>query len=346
MRVAYPQDMSELGGEIARAGKTITMMTSACPVLAAGAFAALPLLAQANCGSAFCTVNTDWNVQGVYVEPGARAELRYEYINQNQLQAGSRKVQADQVPAQDHLEVSTLNQAWFATFDYNWSSGWGITGIVPVVQREHEHIHDPQGEHELENWNFTGLGDIRIAGRYQLPLSTEDHARQQTLGFTFGLKLPTGSTTVKNDAGEEAERSLQPGTGTTDAFLGAYYQVQLPARGLLFFAQGAYGWPLDSYHDYKPGDRLTVDLGMRWQAAEKFGLLLQLNTLFRGRDRGSQAEPDDSGGQYVFISPGFAVNLGRSAQLFALVQLPVYQYVNGVQLTASWGATAGVGFRF
>jgi hypothetical protein len=48
----------------------------------------------------------------------------------------------------------------------------------------------------------------------------------------------------------------------------------------------------------------------------------------------------------AIVSPGISVNVTRNAQLFALVQLPVYQYMNGVQLTADWGATGGVGLRF
>ena len=164
--------------------------------------------------------------------------------------------------------------------------------------------------------------------------------------MVFGVTLPTGSATETNDEGGPAERSLQPGTGTTQPFLGAYYQLRLPARGLLFFAQGAYGWPVDSYHEYKPGDRLTIDLGVRYEATPRVGLLLQLNALWKGRDSGEEAEPEDSGGQYFFLSPGVSVLVTPKVQLFALVQLPIYQYVNGVQLTASWGATAGIGVRF
>jgi hypothetical protein len=313
--------------------------------LGAGLAALAPSLAQAACGSAFCTVNTDWNVQGVYVQPGARAELRYEYLNQDQPRAGSKAVDVGEVPAH-HDEVSTLNQALFATFDYNWASGWGVSAIVPVIKREHEHIHNHMGEAIPEEWNFTALGDIRVAGRSQFPVGAADAAKPQTVGLIFGLKLPTGTTDETNDEGEQAERSLQPGTGTTDPFVGAYYQVRLPARGLTFFAQGAYAAPLDSYHDYKPGDRLTIDLGMRYDATPHIGLLLQLNGLWRGRDSGEQAEPDDSGGQYFFVSPGLSWLVTPKVQLFALVQLPIYQYVNGVQLTASWGATAGIGMRF
>ena len=316
---------------------TITLATSGC-------IAALsPAVANASCGSAFCAVNTDWNVQGIYAEPGARAELRYEYIKQDQLRAGSNKVSPGEIP-RDHDEVSTKNQALFGTFDYNFASGWGVSAIVPAVKRDHVHIDNNSGD--VEQWQFTNLGDIRVAGRYQFPLGSPDPAHPQVLGVLLGLKLPTGKTNVTNAAGEIAERSLQPGTGTTDPFVGAFYQVQLPQHGLSFFAQGAYAQPVNSYQGYRPGSRTTLDAGFRYDVTQDFALLLQLNMLWRGRDSGQQAEPEDSGGRYVFVSPGVSYAVTRSVQLFAIVQLPIYQYVNGVQLTADWGATAGVGVRF
>jgi hypothetical protein len=38
--------------------------------------------------------------------------------------------------------------------------------------------------------------------------------------------------------------------------------------------------------------------------------------------------------------------LSRNAQAYAFVQVPIYQAVNGVQLTADWSALAGVSWRF
>ena len=45
--------------------------------------------ANASCGSAFCFVNTNWSLQGIWTEPGPHFDLRYEYIDQDQPRAGS-----------------------------------------------------------------------------------------------------------------------------------------------------------------------------------------------------------------------------------------------------------------
>jgi len=53
-------------------------------LLAAVFAGAVALDAGASCGTAFCMVNTNWNVQGVWTEPGLRLDLRFEYIDQDQ----------------------------------------------------------------------------------------------------------------------------------------------------------------------------------------------------------------------------------------------------------------------
>jgi len=63
-------------------------------------------------------------------------------------------------------------------------------------------------------------------------------------------------------------------------------------------------------------------------------------------DSGAQAEPEESGGRFVSISPGLSYAVSQTLQVYAFVQLPVYQYVNGVQLTASKAFVAGVSGRF
>jgi hypothetical protein len=37
--------------------------------------------ANAGCGSAFCSLNTNWSTQGAWTEPGGRFDLRYEFVD-------------------------------------------------------------------------------------------------------------------------------------------------------------------------------------------------------------------------------------------------------------------------
>jgi hypothetical protein len=313
-------------------------------MLAAFAAFALPLAAHASCGAAFCMVNTGWSAQGAWTEPGTRFDLRYEYIDQDQPMSGKDKVGVGQVP-RHHDEVSTLNQNLVATLDHGFGANWGVNVSLPVVKREHEHIHNHMGAQLPESWEFTALGDVRVLGRYQFA-PRQDGDRHSVWGLNFGVKLPTGKFDERNDEGSLAERTLQPGSGTTDALLGAYFSQQLPLRNLSWFGQALYQAPLNERADFKPGDRLGLDVGMRYEAGERVGLMLQLNFLQRGKDKGAQAEPEDSGGTFAFVSPGASWNLGKDLQVYGFVQVPIYQKVNGVQLTADYAVVVGLSTRF
>ncbi len=312
--------------------------------IAAFAAFALSLAAHASCGSAFCMVNTGWSTQGAWTEPGTRFDLRYEYIDQDQPMSGKDKVGVGQIP-RHHDEVSTLNQNLVATLDHGFGANWGVNVSLPVVKREHDHIHNHMGGQIPESWEFTALGDARVLGRYQFA-PRQDGDRHSVWGLNFGLKLPTGKFDERNDEGSLAERTLQPGSGTTDALLGAYFSQQLPLRNLSWFGQALYQAPLNERADFKPGDRLGLDVGMRYEAGERVGLMMQLNFLQRGKDKGAEAEPEDSGGTFAFISPGASWNLGKDLQLYGFVQVPIYQKVNGVQLTADYAVVVGLSTRF
>jgi len=299
-----------------------------------------PHSASATCGAAVCALNTAWEAQGVTTEPGLRLDLRFEYIDQDQPRAGRRKVAVGEIP-QHHDEIRTINRNWIATFDYAPNPDWGVSLQVPLLNRDHAHIHH-QGTPHFESARFGEIGDARLLARRQLAGGEVTH------GVIGGLKLPTGKTDVELDQGGEAERSLQPGTGTTDLIVGYYANTlrilgDAPAR---LFAQAQIQAALDEARGYRPGTQYNLDLGIVYPAAGTWSGLLQVNAQVRGRERGENAEPENSGGSFVWLSPGVSYALGRSTQLYAFVQLPVYQRVNGVQLTADYAAAAGVHWRF
>lgn len=300
-------------------------------------FALTPRSASASCGSAFCPVNTQWAVQGGWDRPGLRMDVRYEFMNQDQPRHGSDRIGVGEIPGH-HDEVGTLNRNTLLSLDYGFDRHWGMSLTLPYVTRDHEHLHHHHGELLTERWNLSGLGDARVLGRYRL--------QKHPVSLLFGLKLPTGDTKRRNAAGDFAERSLQPGTGTTDLVLGVSYDHAKPASAWSWFTQLKGQRALDSDQGFRPGQRLSWDLGVRYLASPRLSLMLQANLLSVGRDHGENAETNLSGGEYVFLSPGISYAVGDRAQLYLFVQQPLYQHVNGVQLTADHGYTFGISARF
>ncbi|MGZ5179538.1 MAG: hypothetical protein ACXWC2_03610 [Ramlibacter sp.] len=307
--------------------------------VALGLSAAVP--AHASCGSAFCSLSTDLGLGLAAPVGGNLFDLRYENITQDQPRAGSRKVAVGAIP-HDHDEVSTKNQNLIATYSRSVTANWGYSIAAPIVDRRHLHIgNEPDGP-VPERWNFRELGDVRVMGRYQ----ATSEPGSSTAGIVFGLKLPTGRTTLANAQGQLAERTLQPGSGTTDAILGAFYNRQLPSQGASWFAHMQFQQALHSHDEFKPGSQLAADVGYARVLGDRFAAVLQLNAVVKGRDKGGQAEPDDSGGRYLFLSPGVSYQATGATRAYAFYQQPLHQFVNGVQLTARRAVVVGVSTSF
>ena len=300
--------------------------------------------ASASCGAAFCLVNTDWSAQGAWLEGGARFDLRYEYIDQDQPMAGSDRVSVGQFP-RHHDEVYTTNHNVVASVDWSLTPLWGVSVIVPYVDREHFHIHNHHGVPLEERWDFRGIGDVRVQARYVFTQSGQVEAPCAS-GMVLGIKLPTGKYDVANGEGAVAERTLQPGTGTTDAILGAFWHRADPLDGWSYFTRAQALVPLNSRDGFKPGVQFQADAGARYAVSSRVALMIQANAVVKGRDKGENAESEDSGQTGLYVSPGVSWNVGRDAQVYAFLQLPLYQRVNGVQLVADWSAAAGVSWRF
>lgn len=313
-------------------------------IAAAVACAAFSSVAHASCGSAFCSLSTDFGADAVGLTEGGRLDLRYENISQSQPRAGSRKVSVGEIPAH-HDEVSTRNRNLIATYSRTWANGWGFSVAAPVVDRQHFHIHHHRGEQVPERWSFTELGDLRVMGRYQRSVSGLGESNG-TAGVIFGLKLPTGRFNVANSDGDVAERSLQPGTGTTDAVIGGFVNQPMPASSSSWFAQAQYQRALQSRDGFRPGHMLTADAGYAKVLSDKVSGLVQVNAVVKGRDQGVNAEPADSGGRFLYFSPGLSYDVSPAVRAYTFFQQPLYQYVNGVQLTANHSFVIGVSTRF
>lgn len=291
------------------------------------------------CSVCGCSLSSDWAAQGYSVMPGTEMSLRYEYYNQTELYNGRNNLDRSLLSLPDDAEIQqkTLTRSVWLGADYVTNKEWGVSFQLPYYNRFHTTI--APGDLDVSSSKATGLGDLRVLARYQSP----DQARNWSV--QFGLKLPTGrfnqNFATGPQAGNELDRGLQLGTGTTDALLGASYFARL-GDSFGYFAQAVVQRPLTQRSGFFPSPSLNVNLGIRWLNTSRFLPQLQVNGRWDGREKGPASDYDNSGATLIDLSPGLTAELTRRTSAFGFVQVPIYQRVNGRQLEPRWLLSIGV----
>ncbi len=318
--------------------KNLCLLISARTALIIATCMLNPLLAEA-CSSCGCTLSSDWQDLGISTSAGVHIDLRYDFLDQAQLRKGTGTANRSDytLPSDREIEQRTINRYTTATLDYAPNRNWGVNVQVPYIVRSHTTI--AEGDTELSSSQASGIGDIRVLGRYQgFPV-----------GIQVGLKLPTGNYDHSFNGGPQAglalDRGLQPGTGSTDLLLGIY-KFDALSQDLDYFAQALVQTPLQTKNQYRPGSSLNLNLGLRYLAFGAAQPQLQLNGRVVGRDHGAEADTQNSGGRIVYLSPGITVVVSKQTKLYGFIQLPIYQEVGGLQLAPRWTASMGLNFAF
>jgi hypothetical protein len=150
--------------------------------------------------------------------------------------------------------------------------------------------------------------------------------------------------------GEPLDASLQPGTGSTDIAVGAYY-YQAVSQNWDAFVNGSFQAALTSKqdepgNDFRIGNLTTVSFGLRYEENPHFVPQVQINVSWKSHDQGTLADTPDSAGTVAYFSPGLTVSLRHDLQVFGFVQVPVYSHLDGFQLAPRWTGSLGVSYAF
>jgi hypothetical protein len=288
---------------------------------------------------------------GYSTATGWRVDFEYDYINQNQLRSGTHAVSG--VPDGNELEHATINQYLNLGLSYSPDADWNIALRLPYVVRNHTtygEFDSTQPLPDLSHSFSSSLGDVRLIGSYQGFLPTHN------FGVQVGVKLPTGAygTHVKFDsgplAGEPLDASLQPGTGSTDLFVGAYY-YQAISQNWDAFVNGSFQAAVTSKqdqpgNDFRIGNLATVSFGLRYEENPHIVPQVQINLSRKSHDQGTLADTPDSAGTVAYLSPGLTVSLQHDLQVFGFVQVPLYSRLDGFQLAPRWTASVGMSYAF
>lgn len=311
------------------------------------------------CASCGCTLSSDWeNMQFSYT-PGLKLDLRWDYLDQDQLRYGTgtispsaaSRILEDGSPAE--VEKYTRNDYYTLGIDYSTSPDWGVNVQIPFIDRSHSTLGTASdgynggpggGQYDSHTASF---GDVKVVGRYQgfIPGCSN-------LGALFGFKLPTGSHTDTGTSTDPTapgpvpiDRGLQPGTGTTDVMIGAFYADSI-TQNWGYFTQLIFQKALYSSDQYMPGEGLNFNVGLRYMGFNGFTPQVQLNFKHVLHDTGAEADMTDTGGTLLYFSPGVSVSVSNRISMYGFVQVPLYQDVVGLQLAPRFTTSLGMRYSF
>ncbi|MEA2329081.1 MAG: hypothetical protein QOE68_4040 [Thermoanaerobaculia bacterium] len=320
-------------------------------VFAAGAllllFSFTSVDARASCGSSSCPIDLHALQFG---EGKFSLDLSFQYIDQDQPRIGRRRAQVGAI-ASDHDEIRTINRLAALQLNYSLNERFQVGVTLPYVSRSHEHFDEENAR--IERWNFADIGDAAVQGRFRV--FSSDAPTHSSIWISGGVKLPTGSKREIGSSGEDAEVTIAPGTGSTDALLGVTYQSgvlrntalegELGHTTLIPFFIALNGRVNGrGTHDYRRGHEVQLNTGSEYPLTSTVHLLGQINGRLLGKDAVGQTDEnrDLTGGRFLYLSPGLRVLLGGKTSIYGFVQIPVYQHVNGLQLTSKANYLAGI----
>lgn len=109
----------------------------------------------------------------------------------------------------------TLSHDGEFNFTWGFHPDWDVTVLAPIVTNRFM----MRGAN-APTVGGTGLGDTLLLAKYRFYRQDSERGTTQA-SVTFGPKLPTGRTDLDGPTGLVLPAGLQPGSGSTDLFLGA-----------------------------------------------------------------------------------------------------------------------------
>ena len=222
-------------------------------------------------------------------------------------------------------------------------------GHTDEVHTDEEH----GDEIRIENLgDAEGIGDLTLFGQYRFYQHTDNlHA-----AFIFGLKAPTGKTSVRTEHGR-LETGLQPGTGSWDGLLGASFTYLFAPFSLdasLLYSltgSGSQNTDIGDILNYNAaisyrlgGGEAPVFYATRKQSA--WDVVLELNGEWRDKEETEGVTNPDTGGSVVYLSPGLRFSSASRWSLSVSFGIPVFSDNNGIQSDPDYRLITGLSTVF
>lgn len=269
------------------------------------------------------------------------AGLTYDYNNLNTLNAGTRELDDDSRQRITHSVLLNLGYAFTDRLSVETLLTW---------------VNQSRTITQFGNENFTetsGIGDAILLLKYSIP---DILGNSTILNLGAGTKVPFGKSDILTDQGIQLTADLQPGSGAWDGVgwvsvsKGMGFRPSATVSGSFTLRlTGVNNDYLNNTATYEFGDEIQSNLGYTDQfflfnTIFNPGLIIKYRRAFQ--DKIDDIGIPNTGGEWVFIRPELAAKLTPDITLNTRLELPLYSYVVGTQVTPTARFSTGFSYRF
>ncbi|MCW3076553.1 MAG: hypothetical protein JWO32_1162 [Bacteroidetes bacterium] len=288
--------------------------------------------------------------QGVLQEHQVELAANYQYLKSNKFRVGD----SDTASLFDNLCSNYLYMRL----------AYGVTERLTMSVESGYFINKTQiGLKKADTVFSSGIGDLILFPRYSLyTRNTEKSRTEITLGL--GYKIPLGkyndSTIVFRDPKSNKKYyttsppTIQPTNGAQDVIFYGFTYKGFPNKKFRVFSNFIYikkGWnPLGQ----KFGDYASIGLFAGKTLFKKLGVTFQIKGEWVNKMKWDHnvdmlalynVDVNSTGSRKIFFAPQLSFS-HKTLTVYALSEIPLYQYVNGTQVASQFQLTAGVSYRF
>lgn len=269
--------------------------------------------------------------------------LNYDYNNLNTLNDGTEKL--------DDNSRLRITHSVILNSSYAISNNFSVESLFTWVNQRRN--ISQFGNNNLDQ--SRGIGDAVLLLKYDvsklLPKLIDNNA---SLQFGIGTKIPLGSSTELNEQGITLNADLQPGSNAWDAIFLASFSSSFNFRPSLSYIIRTIYRSTGTNNTYF--ENTTYKFGNEFQVflifSDQFTLLKTLSNpsiSFKYRDtlldQIGGFDLDNTGGNWVSVIPNFSIYLTPNLTFSTKAELPIYNNVDGTQLTPTYRITTGLLFK-
>ncbi|WP_298487595.1 transporter [uncultured Maribacter sp.] len=268
---------------------------------------------------------------------GFQLGVNYDYNNLNTLNAGSSKLNDDSRQRITNSILVNTNYAFTNQFSLETLFTW---------------VNQTRTISQFGNENFTetsGIGDAVVLLKYRM---LDVLGENTFLNLGTGVKVPLGKSDFTSEEGIQLTSDLQPGSGAWDGLgwlsfskNGILRPSGTVSTSAIYRFTGVNSSYLNNTSTYEFGNTLQISAGYTDQLLI-FNTIVNPGLVFKYRkswsDKIDDSEIPNTGGNWVFVRPELNIQITPNFNAITKMEVPLYSYVEGTQLTPTFRVTAGL----